>query len=83
MDLTLHLSAELEAKLRDQAKAVGKPPEELALEALEEKLSAETTTPAILPPDEWIAAFDAWVTSHKPRNPNVDDSRESIYPGRS
>lgn len=83
MSLTLHLSAELEEKLRDQAKAEGKPPEDLALEALEEKLSVETATAAILPPDEWIAAFDAWVTSHKPRNPNVDDRRESIYPDRS
>jgi crossover junction endodeoxyribonuclease RuvC len=27
--------------------------------------------------------FDAWIASHKPRNPSFDDSRDSIYPDRS
>ncbi len=34
MSLTLHLTPETEAKLRDQAAFSGKKPEELALEAL-------------------------------------------------
>ena len=32
--------------------------------------------------DEWVAEYDAWVKRHKPRNPNMDDSRDSIYPDR-
>lgn len=30
-------------------------------------------------PDEWVAELRAWAASRKSRNPNVDDSRESIY----
>lgn len=35
-----------------------------------------------LPYDEWKRRFDELVASAKPCNPNVDDSRESIYPVR-
>ena len=31
---------------------------------------------------EWQRAFDAMLSRAKPRNPNVDDSRASIYPVR-
>ena len=36
----------------------------------------------LLPPDKWVEEFHKW--SRKPRagNPNMDDSRESIYEGR-
>jgi replicative superfamily II helicase len=30
-------------------------------------------------PEQWIERFDAWQATLKPRNPNVDDSRDSIY----
>lgn len=33
-------------------------------------------------PEEWIARFDAWIATQRSRNPNFDDSRESIYEGR-
>jgi hypothetical protein len=29
--------------------------------------------------EEWIARFQAWIDSQPSRNPNVDDSRDSIY----
>ena len=32
--------------------------------------------------EEWNREFDAFLASMKPRNPNLDDSRESIYPVR-
>ncbi len=31
---------------------------------------------------EWTGKFDELLATVKPRNPNVDDSRESIYPVR-
>jgi|GEM_PF-5355044 len=31
---------------------------------------------------EWMGKFDELLATVKPRNPNVDDSRESIYPVR-
>ena len=33
-------------------------------------------------PTEWAAYFEAWLKRQRSRNPNVDDSRESIYPDR-
>jgi hypothetical protein len=81
MNLTLHLSAELEAKLREQAKAEGKPLEDVALEALQDKLVLEEE--GRLPRDKWHARFDAFLASIPHTNATfVDDSRESIYEGR-
>ena len=36
----------------------------------------------LLPPDEWLAAFRQWARKDRRHNPNVDDSRESIYADR-
>jgi hypothetical protein len=82
MNLVLQISAEAEAKLNEQARSLGKAPEALALEALQDRLSGEDASQPILPPDEWLRQFDAWVRGHESRNPRVDDSRESIYPDR-
>ena len=30
-------------------------------------------------PEQWIKRFDAWVASHTGGNPDMDDSRDSIY----
>jgi predicted DNA-binding protein len=83
MNLTLTLTPETEARLKEQAARVGKAPESVALEALEEKLSIEEPPAATLPPDEWRARFNALLAS-LPRTEAtfVDDSRESIYDGR-
>jgi hypothetical protein len=77
-----HISAELEAKLREQAKATGKAPEDIAIAALQDGLCATEETSAIAPLDQWLPYFDAWVAEHESRNPRLDDSRESIYPDR-
>jgi predicted transcriptional regulator len=80
MTLTLKLTPEIEAKLRELSLATGRLPEELVLDAIEQNL-VEESTPAI-PYEEWARLFDQWVKSHRSRNPNFDDSRESIYPDR-
>jgi hypothetical protein len=82
MTLTLTLPPETEAKLTEQARALGKAPEVLALEAIDERLSSEPASSEILPIGEWVEQFHAWVKSHHSRNPNLDDSRESLYPDR-
>lgn len=88
MNLTLHLNSEVEAKLRAQAALTGKNLEELALEALEERLAdspAEIDTSSAGPElsaDEWRAQFDLWIGQQQSRNPRLDDSRESIYADR-
>lgn len=82
MNLILHLTPETEAKLIERANLVGKKPEELALEALNDQLNGESPT-ATLPAEAWLLEFDAWVSNHKSRNPRFDDSREGIYPDRT
>jgi hypothetical protein len=82
MNLTLHLTPETEARLKVQAALLGKRPEELALEALQDKLSGDAPSSPTLTTEEWLRQFDAWVSDHESRNPRVDDSRETIYPDR-
>lgn len=82
MNLTLHLSPELEAKLRDQAKATGKPPEDLALEALQEKLEMPEDVSVMLPRSVWKEEFDALLGSMPDANVDADLSRASVYEGR-
>lgn len=76
MNLTLHLSAELEAKLRQQAEATGKAPEDVALDALEEHLLAEPSSVAI-PRHQWQAKFREWIATMPHGNPNADPRQTS------
>lgn len=82
MNLVLHLPPETEAKLIERANSVGKKPEELALQALDDQLNGAFVSAATLPTEVWLREFDAWVSELKPRNPQFDDSREGIYPDR-
>jgi hypothetical protein len=82
MNLTLTLTPETEARLKEQSNLTGKKPEQLALEALQDRLSGEPVSPPSLSAEEWLHEFDAWVRGHESRNPRLDDSRESIYPDR-
>lgn len=83
MNLTLHLTPETEAKLREQAAQCGKSLETLALEALEEKLADEDASSRMLPSEVWTARFDEFLATLPRSNATfVDDSRESIYEGR-
>ncbi len=82
MQLTLRLTPELESELNAQAALTGKPPEELVLEALRDKFASEPTPTTKVSTEEWLRHFDAWIGSLESRNPEVDVSRESIYPDR-
>jgi hypothetical protein len=86
MNLILQLPEELEAKLREQAKASGKAPEELVLLALREQFAAEPSglfaSEQTVTPEQWVTEFRAWAESHRKLPREADDSRESIYAGR-
>ena len=82
MNLILNLPPETEAKLCEQAREMGKAPEDFALTVLQTSLAETAAANSTIPVDEWLGKFDAWVTGHSSRNPQVDDSRESIYPDR-
>lgn len=82
MNLTLNLTPELEAKLREQARATGKPPEDLALEALQDKLAMAEDVSAMLPRSIWKQEFEALLESMPDGNVDADLSRASVYEGR-
>ena len=82
MNLTLNLTPELEAKIREQARATGKPPEDLALEALQDKLSMAEDVSAMLPRSIWKQEFEALLESMPDGNVDADLSRASVYEGR-
>jgi predicted transcriptional regulator len=78
MNITLELSPELRDKLAEQAAKLARPLEEVALQAIEESLGADTTAKQ-LSREEWQREINAWIASHGPISHFVDDSRESIY----
>jgi hypothetical protein len=82
MTLTLHIAAELETRLLVQAKSEGKPPEDLALEALEDKLASSEESSAMLPRTVWKQEFTALLASMPDGNVDADLSRASVYEGR-
>ena len=90
MNLILNLPPETEAKLKEQAAAVGRAPEEFVLITLEERLAAGSAQagaerrglPDRLAAEQWIARFRKWAESHRRLAHEADDSRESIYEGR-
>ncbi len=85
--MSTQISPENEKVLRDAVEAGAFANEEAALSEaiglLREKIEVGQGNGKVLPADELVRHFDAWVGSHKSRNLNVDDSRESIYPDRT
>jgi uncharacterized protein (DUF1778 family) len=78
--IQLNLSPEKQAALEAAAEAAGRDVSEFVWEAVEDRLSdLDIKTLANAPYDVWKREFDALKATLKPRNPNFDDSRESIY----
>lgn len=80
MNITLPLSPEKFAELERYAAAAGTDLPRFILEAVQEKLeerngsSLETASY-----EDWHREFRSWIAAHKSRNPQFDDSRESVY----
>jgi hypothetical protein len=83
MTIILELPPDTEARLRERSQLAGVPPEAVALAALREGLDTDVPAAPRLSKEALLAEFDAWIGSLKPGNPNMDDSRESIYPDRT
>jgi hypothetical protein len=82
MNLMLNLTPETEAKLKAEAALCGKSLEQLALEAIDDKLSDRAKVGRRLSKQERIKLFNEWIASQPVVSNFVDDSRERIYEGR-
>lgn len=85
MNISVPLSSEAEAKLREQAQAAGKDIATFVQETLEEKLAMESAAgngQEDVPANQWIARLRHWAASHRALPYEADDSRASIYEGR-
>ena len=80
MSITLPLLPEQQAELERRAAAAGTDLTNFILDVVQEKLGepAEGST-GDLSYEQWSSKFHAWIARQRSRNPNVDDSRESIY----
>lgn len=84
--MTLHvsLSKDGESRLIEEAVTAGKDVSSLVTELLKDRVAeSELERPSRLTADEWAAELDAWAASHRTLDSIADDSRESIYTGRS
>jgi hypothetical protein len=77
MNITLHLNAEVERRLRGEAAKNGLTVEEY-LEQLAERVVASGSAVS----SSWETAWRAWAASHKPLPSMADDDRDAIYAGR-
>jgi hypothetical protein len=88
MSLTIQLTPEMEARLRERAAAEGKDPAEFAVEAVVQRLTApdaSSLSPTAARRLDALNSFVAGMREHAKTLPPghiVDDSRESIYEGR-
>jgi hypothetical protein len=81
MQITLALSPEIQAELERRAAATGTDVGGYVLDVVERQLEAGDNGAAEPPAayEQWQCDFQAWIASHRSRNPDFDDSRESIY----
>jgi hypothetical protein len=79
MSVTLPLTPQAAADLERCAAAAGVDPTTFVLHALQEKLAERTEDAEELSDEQWRSEFRQWLASHRSRNPQLDDSRESIY----
>ena len=79
--MQLEFPKDVEASIQAKAAAAGfKTVEEFILDRLD--LDEDKTDLSNHPPDQWVKRFDAFLRKQISRNPNFDDTRESIYPVR-
>jgi hypothetical protein len=81
MNVTLPLSPECQTELERRAAAAGIDVAGYIVSAVRQQLESDGngSEGAALPYDHWKREFTTWIASHPSRNPDFDDSRESIY----
>jgi hypothetical protein len=79
--MQLEIPREIETTIHANAAAAGyQSVEDYILDKLE--LDVPSPGPTQMPHDQWLRKFESFLARQVSRNPNFDDSRESIYPVR-
>jgi hypothetical protein len=79
MNVTLSLSPEEAAELERRASAVGTDVKTFLLHVAHDWSHSDERSVSDIPYHQWKRDFQSWILRSQSRNPNVDDSRESIY----
>ena len=80
LNITLHLEADVEARLTERASRLGKPLAAAAVKVIAEALSA-SAAPREISKEPWQREFNDLLTSRPSAVHFVDDCREGIYEG--
>jgi len=78
MTIEVQLPPDIESELSQRAELAGQDVSAYVCDAVRQMLDAEPNG-AEVSYEQWHKDFRAWVESHRSRNPDFDDSRESIY----
>lgn len=78
MTIKLQLPPDVESELAKQAALVGQDISTYVAAVVREMVARDRNGSEVSY-DQWHVEFQAWVESQRSRNPNFDDSRESIY----
>ncbi|MFN5904906.1 MAG: hypothetical protein ACK5A3_02560 [Planctomyces sp.] len=79
MNLTLTLQPHQASELQRRASLAGTDVHTLLMQMVFDADSADEASGGDLPYERWRQQFQQWVRTHKTRNPDFDDSRESMY----
>jgi hypothetical protein len=82
MDVTIHFSPDIEAKLMAESARTGKRPEDIVAEAIAEGLLDKKAASDARRFKAWQKKFDAFLATMPRGNPDADFSRDKIYEGR-
>ncbi len=80
MMIKIELPSDVESRLTEQAANAGQDVSTYVAQAVRQLLvepnGAETESATY---EQWHDEFQTWIASHRSRNPDFDDSRESLY----
>jgi hypothetical protein len=79
MNVTLSLSDEETDELQRRAKQSGTDVKTFLLKVLHDRVDCNEPDVSNVPYDQWKLEFQAWIARNRSRNPNMDDSRGSVY----
>ena len=79
MNVTLSLTEEETAEFQRRATQSGTDVNTFLMKVLRDRIDCNEPDVSSVPYLQWKKDFQEWIARNRSRNPNMDDSRESIY----